>query len=43
MDRNFRVRVICGFIMIVVALISIYTFDAVPFKILFALFATVAA
>ena len=43
MDKNFRVRVICGSIMIIISIISIYAFNAIPFKILFALFATVAA
>lgn len=43
MDKNFRVRVACGFVMIIVAAISIYAFDAIPFKILFALVAVVAA
>ena len=42
MDKNFRVRVLCGVGLFVVALASMYTFDAVPFKILFGLFAVVA-
>ena len=42
MDKNFRVRVICGFSLFFVALISMYVFDAIPFKILFGLFATVS-
>lgn len=42
MDKNFRVRVICGFGLFFVALAAMYTFDAVPFKILFGLFSVVA-
>lgn len=42
MDKNFRVRVIVGVVMFVVALIAMYTFDGAPFKIIFGLFALVA-
>ena len=42
MDKNFRVRVICGFGLFFVALAAMYTFDAVPFKILFGLFAIIS-
>lgn len=42
MDKNFRVRVLCGVGLFIVALASMYTFDAVPFKILFGLFSVVA-
>ena len=42
MDKNFRVRVICGLGLFVVTLIAMYTFDAVPFKILFGVFAIIA-
>ena len=42
MDKNFRVRVICGLGLFAVALIAMYTFDAVPFKILFGVFAIIA-
>ena len=42
MDKNFRVRVICGLGLFVVALVAMYTFDAVPFKILFGVFAIIA-
>lgn len=42
MDKNFRVRVICGFGLFFVALAAMYTFNAVPFKILFGLFAIVS-
>jgi hypothetical protein len=43
MDRNFKVRLIVSLGMFVVALISLYTFNSVPFKIIFCLFAFVAA
>ena len=42
MDKNFRVRVVCGFGLFFVALAAMYAFDAVPFKILFGLFAIVS-
>lgn len=42
MDKNFRVRVLCGLGLFIVALISMYTFEATPFKILFGLFAVVS-
>lgn len=42
MDKNFRVRVIVGFVMFVVAVVALYTFDSVPFKVLFGLFAAVS-
>lgn len=42
MDKNFRVRVVCGLGLFIVALLSMYIFDAVPFKILFGLFAIVS-
>lgn len=42
MDKNFRVRVVVGASMFVVALIALYTFDALPFKIIFGLFAAVS-
>lgn len=42
MDKNFRVRVVCGLGLFIVAILAMYTFDAVPFKILFGLFAVVA-
>lgn len=43
MDRNFKVRVIVGFSIFVVALVGLYTFDSIPFKILFGLFALMSA
>lgn len=39
MDRNFKVRVVVGLSIFVVAIIGLYTFDSVPFKVLFGLFA----
>ena len=42
MDKNFRVRVICGFSLFFVAIIAMYTFEAAPFKILFGMFAVVS-
>lgn len=43
MDKNFRVRVICGLGMFIVALVALYTFDSIPFKIIYGLFALVSA
>lgn len=43
MDKNFSVRVTVGILMFVVALIALYTFDAIPFKIIFGLFAGMSA
>ena len=43
MDKNFKVRVIVGVSIFVVSLLALYTFDAIPFKILFGLFALVSA
>lgn len=42
MDKNFRVRVIIGLSMFVVALIGLYTFDSIPFKIIYGFFATMS-
>ncbi len=42
MDRNFRVRVIVGVSMFIIALIALYTFNGVPFKILFGIFSLIA-
>lgn len=39
MDKNFRVRVMIGLSMFIVALIGLYTFDSIPFKIIFGFFA----
>lgn len=43
MDKNFRVRLIVGTVMFVVALVALYTFDGLPFRVLFGLFSLVAA
>lgn len=43
MDKNFKVRFMVGAAMFIVALIALYTFEGTPFKIIFGLFALVAA
>lgn len=43
MDKNLRMRLIVGFGMFFVALVALYTFDAIPFKVIFGLFAFVSA
>ena len=43
MDKNFKVRVMVGVSLFVVALIAMYTFNGTPFRILFGLFSLVAA
>ena len=43
MDRNFKVRVSVSLCLFAVVLVSLYTFDSIPFKIIFGIFATVAA
>lgn len=43
MDKNFRVRVVCGLGMFIVALVALYTFDSIPFKIIYGLFALISA
>ena len=42
MDKNFKVRVSVGLGMFAVALIALYTFSGIPFKIIFSLFTLVA-
>ena len=42
MDKNFRVRVSVGVGMFAVALVSLYTFNGTPFKLLFTLFAAIS-
>ena len=42
MDRNFKVRVIVGLSMFAVALVGLYTFDSIPFKIIFGFFAAMS-
>lgn len=43
MDKNFKVRVVVGVVLFIVAVVAMYTFDGTPFKVLFSLFALVAA
>lgn len=43
MDKNFKVRVSVGVMMFIIALIGLYTFDAIPFKIIYGVFAFIAA
>ena len=43
MDKNFKVRVIVGVCLFAVALLALYTFDSIPFKIIFGFFALVSA
>lgn len=43
MDKNFKVRVLVGTIMFAVSIVSLYVFDSIPFKIIFGLFALIAA
>ena len=42
MDKNLRVRLIVGFSLFFVALLALYTFDAIPFKIIYGCFALIA-
>lgn len=42
MDKNFKVRVVIGLSMFIVALIGLYTFDSIPFKIIFGFFAVMS-
>lgn len=42
MDRNFKVRIIVGLSMFTVALIGLYTFDSIPFKVIFSFFSVMA-
>ena len=43
MDKNFKVRVTVGVCMFIVSLIALYTFDSIPFKIIFGVFALISA
>lgn len=43
MDKNFRVRVVVGLGIFVVALVGLYTFESIPFKVLFGIFALLSA
>ena len=42
MDKNFRVRFIVGLGIFLVAVVGLYTFDSIPFKVMFGLFAFVS-
>ncbi|MBQ8984993.1 phosphatidate cytidylyltransferase [Candidatus Saccharibacteria bacterium] len=42
MDRNFKVRTIITISMFTVALVGLYTFDSIPFKIIFGFFTSMA-
>ncbi len=42
MDKNFRMRLVVGFSLFFISLLALYTFDSIPFKIIFGLFAFVA-
>ncbi|MBR2659090.1 phosphatidate cytidylyltransferase [Candidatus Saccharibacteria bacterium] len=42
MDKNLRMRLIVGFGLFFVALVALYTFDAIPFKVIFGVFSFVA-
>lgn len=43
MDKNFRVRFMVGFCLFTLALVTLYTFDAIPFRLLFSFFSVIAA
>ena len=43
MDKNFKVRLVVGLSMFIIAMIALYTFDSIPFKIIFGLFALISA
>lgn len=43
MDKNFKVRVTVGFCLFAVAVVSLYAFDSIPFKILYGFFALISA
>lgn len=43
MDKNFRVRVIVAIGILIVSMLALYTFDSIPFKILFSCFAFMSA
>ena len=42
MNDNFKVRLSCAIVMFVVSMIGLYTFDGIPFKIIYGLFALVS-
>ena len=43
MSKNFQVRLLCGLGLFIVAVVTMYIFDGIPFKILAILFALIAA
>ena len=43
MDKNFKVRVVVGVCIFIVALVGLYTFDSIPFKVFFSVFALMSA
>lgn len=43
MDKNFKIRVAVGALLFAIAMISLYTFDGIPFKVFFSTFTMVAA
>ena len=42
MDKNFRVRIIVGLGMFIVALVALYTFDSIPFIIIYGVFSLIS-
>lgn len=42
MEKNFRVRLTVGLTMFIIAVIALYTFNSIPFKVIFGLFSIVA-
>lgn len=42
MDRNFKVRTVITISMLVVAIIALYTFESIPFKVIYAFFSAMA-
>lgn len=43
MDKNFKVRLIVGICLFLVALVGFYTFDSIPFKVVYTFIVAVAA
>ena len=43
MDKNFRVRLVITLMLFAVAFLGLYTFDAIPFKIIFGIFCLMGA
>ncbi len=43
MDKNFRVRLTVGTVMFIIAVVALYTFNSTPFRVIFGLFALIAA